>query len=467
MYYLKYLVILMVFFFNHLTYAHSLEKAIDTLIKQKLPDASVAVFIRDAQTGSTIYNHNADKLLSPASSMKLFTAAAALYQLKPEFRFQTTLAKKGQNYYLTFTGSPSFTEENLASLLMYFETNKKTLIQGDLIIDSTLYQAPYYPGGTSIDDLGWYYAAPDTAAILNENKVAYELSAKKLGEKVQITARTLPDALHLINELTIVTKEEAKDHCNLNLEIKPQNTIRVFGCIAEDKKPKVIELAIPDPILLIQQLSQKILKDYGIILQGKIMPGQTPSDTKLLASLQSNNLISLITHMLQESDNLYANSLTKKLGYVVTGKGTHKEGAFAIKKILSEHTPLDMSQIELVDGEGTRYNLVTARQLVILLASLYQDKGLQAILLSALPEAGVSGTLKYRMRKTILEKKVYAKTGTMHDISSLSGFIINGPQQTFIFSIIINGVKQPITEVKALEEQIILKVLQKMQERAA
>ena len=160
--------------------------------------------------------------------------------------------------------------------------------------------------------------------------------------------------------------------------------------------------------------------------------------------------------MLQQSDNLYANSLTKKLGYSLTGKGTHKEGAFAIKKILSEHTHLNMTQMEIVDGEGTRYNLVTAEQMVNLLSDLYHDKDMNTIFFKALPQAGVSGTLKDRMKKTILEKKVYAKTGSMHDISSLSGFMINPNEKTFIFSIIINGVNQPLEKAKSLEEKILL-----------
>lgn len=191
-------------------------------------------------------------------------------------------------------------------------------------------------------------------------------------------------------------------------------------------------------------------------MKGKIVTGVTPTDTHFVASFQSKTLSKLIAHMLQQSDNLYANSLTKKLGYSLTGKGTHKEGAYAIKKILSEHTHLDLSQMEIVDGEGTRYNLVTPEQMVILLNDLYHDKDMKTIFFKALPQAGVSGTLKDRMKKTMLEKKVYAKTGSMHDISSLSGFIINPHDKTFIFSIIVNGVNKPLGKAKTLEEKILL-----------
>jgi D-alanyl-D-alanine carboxypeptidase/D-alanyl-D-alanine-endopeptidase (penicillin-binding protein 4) len=159
--------------------------------------------------------------------------------------------------------------------------------------------------------------------------------------------------------------------------------------------------------------------------------------------------------MLQKSDNLYANNISRKLGYLLTGKGTHKEGMFAMKKIISEHTHLDMKQMELADGEGTRYNLIAAEQFVDLLTQLYQDKNLQSALLNALPQAGVSGTLQGRMKDSILNKKVFAKTGSMHDLSSLSGFIINPNAKSFVFSIISNGVGKSNAKAKALEEKIL------------
>ena len=163
--------------------------------------------------------------------------------------------------------------------------------------------------------------------------------------------------------------------------------------------------------------------------------------------------------MLHKSDNLYANSFVRTLGYLAVGKGTHKEGIFAVKKIIAEHTPLNMKQMELIDGEGTRYNLIAPEHFVTLLTTLYQDKNLQPVLLKALPQAGVSGTLQTRMKNTILEKKVFAKTGSMHDVSSLSGFVINPNAKSFVFSIITNNVSKS-EKAKVLEDKILLAVEQ-------
>jgi D-alanyl-D-alanine carboxypeptidase/D-alanyl-D-alanine-endopeptidase (penicillin-binding protein 4) len=176
----------------------------------------------------------------------------------------------------------------------------------------------------------------------------------------------------------------------------------------------------------------------------------------LLASTPSDSYFKLIQHMLQESDNLYADSLTKQLGFIETQTGTYKQGVFAIKKILSKHTHLNFNTIDLSDGLGSRYNLATAEQMTILLADIYHNKTLYPQMLQALPEAGISGSLKARFKKTPLEKSVFAKTGTMHDISSLSGYIVRPNQHPLIFSILINGINQPISVVKKLEEDLLL-----------
>lgn len=464
--YFNYTLICTAFFFNQAVYSQTLSAKLDELIDQKLPRATVGVLIKDAQTGEVVYSRNANKLLTPASSTKLFTAAAALYHLKPNFRFLTTLSQKDQNYYLTFGGSPSLTADNLTALVTNLKKNNIKIIQGNVVIDSTQYPAPFYLSGDSYDDLGWAYTAPDTAAVLNENAESYELiSAQTLGMPAQIklklsskaNAKPPLKALTIINEVITVSKEEEKNHCSLHVELKDNNTLRLFGCMIQEKKPKTLEFAIPDPVLFVKQVTKNALQQNGIVLKGTILSGTTPADAKPIVSYQSANLFKLVKHMLQKSDNLYANSITRKLGYLVTGKGSHKEGMFAIKKIIAEHTHLDMSQMELIDGEGTRYNLISPEQFVALLTELYQDKVMQPVLLSSLPQAGVSGTLQGRMKDTILNKKVFAKTGSMHDVSSLSGFIINPNSKSFIFSIITNGVAKA-EKAKVLEEKILLTV---------
>ncbi len=448
---------LLLLLLNQITYADSLANKIDSAINKEFPNASVSILIKDAKNGQLLFSRNANKLLAPASNMKLFTAAAALYYWKPEHYFETKLLEKKQNYYLHFGGSPSLSADNLNNLLVhYLKTNHINKINGSIILDTSLFTAPYYPSGLSYDDLGWYYAAPNTALILNENTAHYELiTAQQLGEPVIINPKKNSQKLTLINEVITVSKEEEKKHCSLNIEIKPNNTLRLYGCAAQSKNPKNLELAITDPEFLAKQLLKETLKQNNIQFDGQIVNGKTPVDAITLASLHSHPVSKLVNHMLKESDNLYADNLTKQLAYALTHETTNKQAMFAVKEILSKNTKINLNELELADGMGTRYNLASAEQITILLSTIYQDKKLFSIFINALPQSGVSGTLKDRMIKTPLEKIVYAKTGSMHDISSLSGYLINPNGRPLIFSIIINGINKPLSKAKALEEQIL------------
>ncbi len=437
-------------------YASNLSSQLDNLINTTLPHATVGVVIKDAQTNGVVYQKNANKLLTPASISKLYTAASALYELSPSYQYVTTLSQQDNNYYITFTGSPSFTVREFENLLAHLKHQHITEIEGDIILDISRFASPEYPAATAYDDLGWYYAAPDIALVLNENAEKYTFfPAKQLGNKVTIQSDNTRHALKLINQVKTVNAIDAKQHCNLNIDFLPHNTLKLYGCLAEKPAHRVMNFSIPDPVYWAKQVIQQSLEVQGIRLKGEIKTGITPTDVICLAEHKSEDLTQLITHMLHISDNLYANSLFKLLGYVLTGEGSYKQGEFAVKEILSKHTHLDMDLVELADGAGARYNLLTPWQTTVLLSDLYHNEAFQPIMLKALPIAGVSGNLSDRFKKTLLENKVFAKTGTMHDVSSLAGYLRYDKEKTLIFTIITNGAHVPIVQAKKLEEQIL------------
>ncbi|MFC3907535.1 D-alanyl-D-alanine carboxypeptidase/D-alanyl-D-alanine-endopeptidase [Legionella dresdenensis] len=437
----------------------SLPQKIDTLIEQQLPNAVVGVLIKNLATGDVIYSKNANKLFTPASCTKLFTAAAALYELKPAFRFITRIASHKNNIYLIFTGSPSLSSADLGKLITDWANKSSKTINGNIIIDTTRYQPPDYAGGNSYDDLGWYYAAPTGAAIIDENAETYQVTpAKQPGLPVKFKAKTVNPRLTLINQVVTASKENEKEHCNLNIETKNANTLRLYGCMAASENPVEYKLAVPDVELVIRQLVQKGLKQHGIRLNGKIMAGKAPVEVKEIARIESEPLIKLVSVMLKESDNIYADSLFKQVAYKLTGQGNYKQGIYAIKQVLQHYTQLDFTQLQLSDGMGTRYNLATPGQLVSLLTTIYSQPDMQGMFLTALPQSGISGTLSTRMRNTELAGLVYAKTGSMHDVSSLSGYLLRPGEDPVVFSIVINSINKPLSVARDLEDKILLMV---------
>ncbi|STX28902.1 D-Ala-D-Ala carboxypeptidase [Legionella beliardensis] len=453
----KLLITSIAFFSSTMLSAQTLQENLDAVIDQMLPYANVGIYIKDIQSNKVVYQRNANKLFNPASNMKLLSAAAALYELGPNYRYTTNLAKQGDDIYFNFNGSPSLTTEKLQNLVLQLPKLGINKIN-NVILDASHFKPPFYAPGTSYDDLGWYYAAPSTAIILNENAIAYDVSAKELNKIAEITSQAVDNPLTVINEVITVSKADEKEHCSFNIQTLKNNTLRLYGCIAQTKQPKKMFFAIPNPMLFAKQIIEQTLVKNGIELKGRVTPGRTPASAQILAKEESANLIVLLAHMLEESDNLYADSITKQLAVNLTGEGTYKQGAYSIKTSLSKHTHLNMKQIELADGVGTRYNLITPEQLVVLLTDLYHDEALGPLFLGALPKMGQSGTLKERMKKSPLMGKIAAKTGSMHDVSALSGYMVAPNGKEYVFSIISNGINTNIVKAKELEEKILLTV---------
>ena len=452
--FLKYILILSLFTSNTIQ-ANPLKDEIQSLIDKNIPQATVSIFIKNQTQNKLIYAKNADKLLMPASGSKLFPAAAALYQWPDNHHFTTYLAKKDANYYITFSGSPSLTKQEFYNLLSYFHKNNIQNIQGNIILDISRIKPPYYPNGTSLDDLGWYYAAPDSAVIIDRNALNYKfISAKKLGQPIKITPEQNKNFLKINNQAITVSPAYAKNHCEMHIALNENNQIKIYGCMPQMANPKSEKLAIPNPILYAENLIQDFLKTHNMNFTGQIKIGNTPKQAEQLKRIESDDLFTILKYMLQESDNVYASAITKQLGYAETHEGSTKQGIFAIKNILKKHADLKEPDLQLADGVGTRYNLITSRQIVNLLSSIYADKKLGKIFWKSLPIAGKAGTLSSRMQNSPLTGKVFAKTGSMHDVSSLSGYMINSSGEVITFSIITNNISSTF-KGKMFEEQVL------------
>lgn len=435
--------------------AKPIKHEIQNLIDKNIPKASVSIFIKNQTQNQVIYSKNADKLLMPASGTKLFPAAAALYNWPKNHYFNTSLAKKGANYYLTFTGSPSLSKKEFYNLLSYWLDNNIHDIQGDIILDTSQIKPPYYPNGTSLDDLGWYYAAPDSAIIIDRNAINYKfISAKNLGKPIRIIPLQKNNFLKINNQAITVSPEYAKKHCEMHLALNDNNQIKIYGCMPQTANPKNEKLAIPNPELYAKDLIQDFLKTNKINFAGQIKIGRTPKQAEQLQNEKSDDLFTILKYMLQESDNVYASAITKQLGYAITGEGSNKQGIFAIRHILNKHASLKELDAQLADGVGTRYNLITSRQIVNLLSTIYTDKKLGKIFWEFLPVAGKSGSLANRMQNSPLHYKVFAKTGSMHDVTSLSGYMLNSTGEVITFSIITNNLSSTF-EGKMFEEQVL------------
>lgn len=444
----------------------TLDQQITALLDQTLPQATLGMAVVDPQTNTLLYARREHEPFYPASNTKLLTASAALQTLGPDFKYETRLqtapnAVQGNvlqgDLAVTFTGDPSFTSADLRALLKTLQTQKVTQIHGDILIDDTAFKGAYYGPGWTHDSIVWGYSAPVSAIIIDENKLSLSLDKpKNLHDLIPIRKQRPDHPAQLTAKVTAVTREEAKDHCQIQPHTK-NNHIVLKGCYAHADTPTVLELAIDSPRQLAKAYIEKALAADNITLVGTIRFAPTPSNFQPIATKTSAPLSALLIPILSDSNNIYAESLTKTLGRYETGHGTFQSGTLAIKNQLHNNELFPKTPFRLSDGSGqSRYNLISPFMLSQLLLAMKQDPNFE-IYKNALSVGGVKGTLATRMQDPTLKGKVFAKTGGATGTSTLSGYLIADNGKPYIFSIMINQIALEnggYQRVKAFEDQL-------------
>lgn len=424
-------------------------------LNNKLPNATVGIIVQDAKSGKVIYEQNSNKHFLPASTTKLFTAAAALKYLGPNYQYETALyyQPKG-DLSIKFNGDPSLTFGDLQRLLAALSQAQISKISGDLWIDDSIFEGPMYAPGWGSDDTPWYHGAPVSAIILDRNQFGVTLQpADIIGS--QVIAKLDPKYpaakfVKLQAKIRGVNLQDSEERCQIIAVVNEKNNAQLSGCWPVGNKPVALRMAIKNPKLYAKNLVLSELKRLHIKLHGQVK--FAPMPTKLLkhkiAQHNSEPLYLLLNPVLGDSNNLYAESLAKTLGAKMFGVGSFKTGTLAMQQILG---PLSG---KLHDGSGaSRYNLLSPTDLSNLLYSMHREPEIGPYFRSALSLSGVSGTLQQRFVDMDPGARIQAKTGSLNGVSALSGYVTTRNKNELIVTIMINQAINDSAELKRIEDE--------------
>lgn len=378
---------------------------------------------------------NEDKFFPPASTLKILTATAAKVQLGDNFRFTTTLEQQGKNVILRFTGDPSLKRADISRLFSYAKKKGVTSIQGDLILDTSVFNGYERGVGWPWDILGSCYSTPSSAAVIDGNCVYGSIYTNKDGTTRANVPSDQPIQVSTTAQ-TVSSSTRREMNCDLELLSNTNNSYQLSGCLTPRKEPLPLKFAVQNPDLYSTKVVAQILKQQGIRISGSVRTGTT-SKSKVLMTHTSNSLPVLLDHMLKRSDNLYANNIAKTVGrYYYKQPGSFTNGAKATKAILKSKG-VNIDSAILVDGSGlSRSNRMTPEQMLNVLNYIKQnDATLQLVKL--MPVSGTSGTLTYRksMQKAPIKGQIVAKSGSIFGTYNMAGFTLdaNGkPKNSFV-----------------------------------
>ncbi|MFP7696307.1 D-alanyl-D-alanine carboxypeptidase/D-alanyl-D-alanine-endopeptidase [Trueperella sp. LYQ143] len=384
---------------GHLPNSACVNQQITKLATDPRNTGTTSVIIFDPDTGEVIGQRDPQRAAIPASNMKLLTAAAALTALGPQTRLSTTTLVDGNTLYLRGGGD----------VLLGAGENAETAIRGRA---------------------GLATLARETATQLRSSKIAVSHIAVDSSLFAEPTYH--PDVIGTDREYI--------------MELRPIAIDRGSGQTG----------FMPNPDVTAAQTFRDLLAAQGIPLD-EPQRAITPPSARELAHVQSAPIRDLVDVMLVESDNSIAEVLGHLLAHHVGEPATFAGGAAAVRTILTG-IGINMANVELSDASGLSIsNRVTATAIADVLRQTWEcDSCPLAAIPAGLPVAALDGTLWNRFDNSALRGILRAKTGTLIQAISLSGYLRNASDAPLGFVILIDNLQEGTApDTRVLQDEFL------------
>ncbi|ALC88168.1 hypothetical protein AM499_09815 [Bacillus sp. FJAT-22090] len=444
----------------------TLSDSITKIIEEKLAGADVSVTVRDRVSGEMVYNYNGQTTIKPASNMKLLTTAAALDVLGKDYRFNTTLYTSGKmsngvlkgDVYLKGQGDPTLSFEDLQQFAEELKAQGINKIDGRIVGDDKWFDDDLLTPGIWVGDESYYYAAPISALTTSPNTdydsgtIIVEATGTAVGELPSINVTPHIGDLQIVNEAQTV--EAGKTNTVTIERMYETNQIVISGNLPVDKTKKEW-VTVKHPTTHTLTMFQAVLAEAGIeYSKEKLFRAATPKSAQLVAMKQSMTLEQLLIPYMKLSNNGIADILVKTMGKVKKNEGSTTAGLEVIREY-GKSINLNMVDWQFEDGSGMSHENRVSSLAVSELLYKVQGEDWFNTYFTSLPVAAntdrmVGGTLRNRLKDQLTAGKVYAKTGSLTGVSTLSGYLEASSGQSYIFSVLVqnkSGTSSTIDEI--------------------
>ncbi|WP_254049828.1 D-alanyl-D-alanine carboxypeptidase/D-alanyl-D-alanine-endopeptidase [Novosphingobium sp. TH158] len=408
----------------------------------------------------------------PASNTKLFTTAAAFWKLpaldqpdQPGGASVWLVPGKGKVPSVELVGRGdarlSSADDCKAACLSQLadaiaaKTRKVHDITGD---DTRLVDQRWSPG-MSWNNIPTRSGTATSALTLDDNeaKVVVTPGAEGAPPTVALPAYLTPD----IRARTVASGPSA-----LSVDRLPgSRRVQVWGTIAAGA-PRVVTLGIDDPADYAAWKLGEMLKARGVKVTGttrarhRIDPQAMAIEDRPppLATVLPPPLFEDLTRINKESQNLHTELLLRRVGMAVSGlpQDASVEGGQKVVSAMLKEAGLKPHQFTFADGSGmSTYNRVAPRGVVGFLRWT-QSQPWGAQFRQTLPIGGTDGTLVARFKATLLEGRIFAKTGTLNATNALAGFLTTKSGKTYTFAAYANDVPEGVMATRTMDKALIL-----------
>ena len=418
--------------------AKNIKKDFNFIINESnISPNSVAISVKNLETGKVVYQKNEKILIHPASMQKILTIVPIVETLGEDYNFKTQLYSRGKDGYLIKLGAdPYLTSDNLGSLIKKINAEKIKQVY----IDSSVIEPKDWGEGWQWDDDLNSYMPRFNSYNLDGNLVKITIMPTEMNKSAFVINPQKSQMVFLNNVIT-----GSNNNINISRDnIISANTIKLDG---EVNTPETLFIPNNNLKLYFYKKLRDELEDNKIYLKTSYINTKQTKNDKFETEL-SHSISQAIDDVLLNSNNMVIETMGKLAG----GKYYNKQGtdvdAVKLFNEFYQKQGLDSSRIRLVDSSGvSKNNLVDADFVSEFLVKNKENKVLEKM---SIPS---TGTLAYRMIP--LKDNLKAKTGTLSDISTIAGFLTSKSGNKYAFCIMINDPKSTSSEKKVLEDYII------------
>lgn len=442
----------------------------EVLAAPAIARAKVSVTVLDPESGKLLYGKNERVGLNAASNVKIVTEAAALALLGPEFRWKTSVLAPSPpeggkaisagelhgDLYVKTSGDPSLSAQDLNALAASLAATGLRKVRGGLVIDNTAFDGTTLPPAFDQKNDSAGFRAPSSAASLNSNVVTITIApAASAGSPARVVLEPASAALVQTGTVTTAAKGPATCDAETSDAGNGQTRVTMNGRILLGSEPRVLQRRIVNPEAFFAQTFKQILGKRGITVDKAVRFEAAPKDGLRVLTMHESPALAVVVHDLgKRSSNFAAEQLLRTIGAETAGRpGTWQKGLDAVTRYL-ESIGIPRTSFVMKNGSGLYdSNRLSSEQLALVLRAAMRDFRIASEFLASLAVSGADGTLAHRMGGSLSERYVRAKTGTLTNVSCLSGVAGAPGSKPLIFSILMNDIASPLV-ARAAQDRI-------------
>ena len=420
--------------------AASINKAV---AESGINKGAVSVSVKDIKTGKTLYELNSDKPVPPASTLKIVTLASALNELGKDYEFSTELYKNSNNELILKLGADPFLNAKDLKTLLRAAREQNIIEPEAFYIDDTIIDKTEWGEGWQWDD--------DLNPLMPKFS-AYNIDNNLLKITVEPTFKGAPAEIKLdvfypttfVNLVTTGGTNNVKISRNNNIA---PDVLNIEGTVS---KREQIEIPINHlkryfVLRLEDAIKSEKIEYYGNFTNKKLSAQNISSISKI-----TNPIEKAVNAIMLDSNNMAAETVFKIAGGHYAKTSGSAEAAIKMLMDYCGKLGVNTQNIRIVDGSGvSKNNLVTTDFMTSFLISQYQNDAEYKEMFASAGE----GTLKNRM--LYFGDNLKAKTGTLSNVSAITGYLKTAKGNLVAFDIIINDPNSKTPDKKMLEEYIL------------